>query len=148
MNTWRCSHWNCAVAVVGCGSPIGLRAIGWYVQILDPTPLLLCPPHRPDPIACEEIEAHSLDGLDPCAMCAADKEADEIQSAFVFSDLTEEELAKRLYDIYNAEIAKVTNQPLYSYTPPGWEDQVTRDAPTAAGFRAIVREISRRTSRS
>lgn len=96
MNKWECDFPGCKSSAVGCGGAIGLRAIGWHFQrgapippgadlrtlvaaVFDPSrePVLLCPRHRPDPIACRDREEGS-----PvlCALCAGDREADQIQS--------------------------------------------------------------------
>lgn len=73
MNRWRCEHPGCTREVVGCGGAIGLRAIGWYFR---PAPVILCPAHRPDPIATR-APLHDPDDNDDalCRLCRADLEA-------------------------------------------------------------------------
>jgi len=60
----------------------------------------------------------------------------------MFGDLTEEELAKHLYDVYHSSIAKK-----YPYTPPTWEDIASCGHPSAEGWRALARELAQKASR-
>ena len=51
MNRWDCAAPDCTRSAVGVGPALGLRAIGWYVELRahqDKAPLILCPFHRPD----------------------------------------------------------------------------------------------------
>lgn len=46
MNKWECDH--CYNAVLGCGNPVGLRAIGWFVRLYPGgCCVILCPQHFP-----------------------------------------------------------------------------------------------------
>jgi len=45
MNIWQCDQQNCDRYVIGCGSAIGLRAIGWYFER---GPVIYCPEHHPN----------------------------------------------------------------------------------------------------
>lgn len=43
MNVWKCSSEACPVVAMGAGEPVGLVAIGWYVE----EGQRLCPAHHP-----------------------------------------------------------------------------------------------------
>ncbi len=46
MNRWKCDR--CQSSAVGIGSPLGLRALGWYVEVPPAATLTLrCPAHVP-----------------------------------------------------------------------------------------------------
>lgn len=75
MNRWDCDHQDCDRFVVGVGGAVGLRAIGWYFEIGGP---VLCPPHRPDPVPCDDKYSPENHGT-PCAVCAAEHQAQPIQ---------------------------------------------------------------------
>jgi hypothetical protein len=60
---------------MGTGGAVGLRAIGWWFVYGGP---LLCPAHRPDPIACTQVREQT-----GCQLCAADQEAERWQALIV-----------------------------------------------------------------
>ena len=75
MNRWECEA--CDQAATGIGGAIGLRAIGWYFR---PGPVILCPRHRPDRVECRDRP-----GV-PCAICAAEAEAQRAQALILAAD--------------------------------------------------------------
>ena len=77
LNIWTCrgntGGEECTQLVVGVGSAIGLRAIGW--QIIDgDEPVMFCPVHRVDAGTCRHDDIP-----DPCSMCMAEDGAKMIQ---------------------------------------------------------------------
>jgi len=76
VNLWECEHPDCKNRVVGCGSAVGLRAIGWYFEIGSH---IFCPAHRPDPAPCHE--SGNVENADkPCSMCRAEAVATQLQT--------------------------------------------------------------------
>ena len=71
MNLWECGEPGCHRTVVGAGSAIGLRAIGWYWGGMG-SHYIRCPVHRPDSVPCHDLYP---DGGDHCPLCAAEDEA-------------------------------------------------------------------------
>jgi hypothetical protein len=49
---WVCDNRHCNVTADGLGHPIGLRAIGWRIEVRDgfSAPIIECPIHRTDGI--------------------------------------------------------------------------------------------------
>ncbi len=48
LSRWQCEHQGCRNSAFGVGSPIGLRAIGWKVEMHPSAPIassLCCPLH-------------------------------------------------------------------------------------------------------
>ena len=99
MNLWRCDHPGCDSTVVGQGSALGLRAIGWYFKagtagvrpgdwlpsMLEPS-ICLCPRHRPDPVPCR-ADGNERDPNygKPCEQCAGESEARTLQKGIAAS---------------------------------------------------------------
>lgn len=77
MNEWECEAPGCPYKVVGLGSAVGLRAIGWYFRLGSgmSRPLVYCPVHRPDAIRCEQA-----DGPEECHVCAGRVQAKVLQA--------------------------------------------------------------------
>lgn len=52
--SWACQFSDCSSTAVGVGSPVGLRAIGWFIRensydyVTRVSFTILCPHHRPD----------------------------------------------------------------------------------------------------
>ena len=72
MNLWRCDYPGCTYEVIGLGSAVGLRAIGWYFMV---GPVLFCPRHRPDKVSCADGMSDSSDDCEQCSLCAGEREA-------------------------------------------------------------------------
>jgi hypothetical protein len=72
LNRWDCDR--CNVQAVGIGPAIGLRAIGWYVEITgNGPPRLLCPSHRMDGIPCKQEQSNLT-----CGQCKGKYEAERL----------------------------------------------------------------------
>lgn len=60
MNLWECEYPGCRNTAVGCGSAVGLRAIGWTFGL---GPVILCPIHSGIAYEQSEMNARSFQNL-------------------------------------------------------------------------------------
>lgn len=65
MNRWECEHPGCNSRADGVGGAVGLRAVGWFVEV-GRNFRLLCPWHWPEDmkkLQPYDVQAHTLQRL-------------------------------------------------------------------------------------
>ena len=55
LNRWQCDNRHCNVTATGLGGAIGLRGIGWRVELREDfsAPIIECPAHHTDGVPGE-----------------------------------------------------------------------------------------------
>lgn len=87
MHRWICDNPTCGNDAMGTGGAIGLRAIGWDVELREKDPrgrwlhTILCPAHRRDAMSCTKRCPDQVTGERfLCHICAGRAEAEEWQA--------------------------------------------------------------------
>lgn len=82
MEKWNCQVSGCKIRAMGVGHPLGLRALGWWIERAAATGpaswIIQCPAHRPDAIPCRETGSPKFRRRERCSQCAGRDQAEKL----------------------------------------------------------------------